>query len=689
MSTVSLDVLEAPRTPPSQTPASQMLTVALVGNPNCGKTTLFNHLTGMRARTANIAGTTVETRTGRARVYGQTVAMIDLPGMYSLNDNAPEQVIARKALLGRNGSPVAAEATARIHVDPQTPRAVLLVLDATNIQRNLLLAGQVIELGLPTVVALNMCDLARRAGIEVDTASLGEELGCAVVPICARTGEGLTELRDALTLRLGSDQAHAVPGALSACSTCGGCPFRARFDWAEGVEQRCARKPMGEHDPMTAAADRVFTHPLLGVLSFAGIMFLMFALIFWVADYPMRGIEWGFSALGAIVSETLPAGDVTNLLVDGVIGGVGGVLVFLPQICLLFFLLSLLEDTGYLARAAVVSDRLMRRVGLPGTAFVPLLSAHACAIPAIMASRIIDNRRDRLVTILVAPLLTCSARLPVYTMITALLVPSQPFKAAMIFVGAYCLGIGAALLVALVLNRSVLRGKAQPLVIELPGYKAPNLRNALLNMLDRGRAFLTKAGTVILLISIVLWAASTYPKSDPPAEAVALRRQAQRLDASGQPDQAGELLAEADQLAAAHGMARSLAGRLGHAIEPAIEPLGYDWRIGVGIVSSFAAREVVVSTLAIIHGVGDDNEALLYDSMRHAAYDDGTPIYTPATCLSLLVFFVLAMQCLPTSIVAKKETGSWKWPALQFAYMSVMAYGAAWVTFVVTSLVVG
>lgn len=675
MSTVTLDVLEAPKPP-----AAGDLTVALVGNPNSGKTTLFNMLTGMRARTANIAGTTVETRRGKTTIEGRPLTLIDLPGMYSLSDPSPEQKIARRALLGEAKRP---------GVTQDKPGAVLLLLDATNIQRNLLLACQVIELGLPTVVALNMCDLAKRAGIKIDSKSLSDELGCVVVPISARSGQGLSQLREALDRRLTSEEPHVLPQPLSACSTCGGCPIRARFDWAEGVEERCARLPMGEHDPVTEAADRVFTHPVLGVLSFAGIMFMMFAMIFWVAGYPSDAIEWSFSALGSLVSETLPAGDLNNLLVDGVIGGVGGVLVFLPQICLLFFFVSLLEDTGYLARAAVVSDRLMRRVGLPGTAFVPMLSAHACAIPAIMASRIIENRRDRLVTILVAPLLTCSARLPVYTMLTALLVPTEPLKAALIFVGAYCLGIAAALVMALILNRTILKGKAQPLVIELPGYKAPNLRNALIMVLDRGRSFLVKAGTVILLISIILWVASTYPKSDPPAEALAIQQQAEVLAADGQAEKAEALIAEANNLTAAHGLSNSVAGRLGHAIEPAIAPLGYDWRIGVGIVGSFAAREVVVSSLAIVHGVGEDDEALLYDSMRNATRADGSLIYTPATCLSLLVFFVLAMQCLPTSIVAKKETGSWKWPILQFAYMSVLAYGAAWVTFVTASAVVG
>ena len=673
MTTVSLDVL---KTDGPDGAGPQGLTIALVGNPNCGKTTLFNILTGLRARTANIAGTTIEQRIGRAEIDGRSVELIDLPGMYSLSDASPEQKIARRALTGEVANQPA-------------PQAVLLILDATNIQRNLLLAGQVVELGLPTVVALNMCDLARKRGIEIDTHALGVELGCPVVAISARTGEGIPELGNALTLRLASEEAYALPEGLSACGRCGGCPFTARFDWAEQVDQRCARRPMGDHDPRTEAVDRVLTHPLLGVVSFLGIMFVLFALIFWVAGYPSDAIDWSFATLGGFIAETLPPGDINNMLVDGVIGGVGGVLVFLPQVCLLFFFLSLLEDTGYLARAAVVSERLMRRVGLPGTAFVPLLSAHACAIPAIMASRIIDNRRDRLVTILVAPLMTCSARLPVYTMLTALLVPSQPIKAALLFVGAYSLGISAALLIAFALNRSILKGKANPLVIELPSYKPPNIRNAFLSMVDRGRVFVMKAGTVILLVSIGLWATATYPKSAPPPQAVAMQQQAEQLEAAGQADEAEQLIAQAEKLTTSHSLANTIAGRLGHAIEPAIKPLGYDWRIGIGIISSFAAREVVVSTLSIIHGIGeDDGEELLYASMKNARGDDGNPIYTPATCLSLLVFFVLAMQCLPTSIVARRETGSWKWPVLQFAYMTALAYSAAWITFQIASYLI-
>ena len=353
-------------------------------------------------------------------------------------------------------------------------------------------------------------------------------------------------------------------------------------------------------------------------------------------------------------------------------------LVFLPQICILFFFLTLLEDTGYLARAAFVMDRLMRRVGLPGKAFVPMLSAHACAIPGIMATRGIEDKRDRLVTILVLPLLTCSARIPVYAMVCALLFPHQPMSASIAFAGAYSLGGIAALVMAFLLRRSILPGETRPLVLELPSYKMPSIRNAFLMALDRAAIFVRKAGTVIMLISIGLWTASTYPKSDPPASVGQMFAEAERTN-----DVALEK--EASRLESHHALANSVAGRLGQAIEPIIEPLGFDWQIGVGVISSFAAREVIVSTLSIVYGVGEDaaseNPNSLYEKLRASKRSDGSPVFTTATCLSLLVFYVLAMQCLPTQVVTRRETGSWKWAALQFGYMTVLAYLAALATY--------
>jgi ferrous iron transport protein B len=365
-------------------------------------------------------------------------------------------------------------------------------------------------------------------------------------------------------------------------------------------------------------------------------------------------------------------------LVDGIIGGVGGILVFLPQICILFLFLALLEDSGYLARAAFVMDRLMRRIGLPGTAFVPLLSAHACAIPAIMATRVIKDPRDRLVTILVAPLMTCSARIPVYAMVTALLFPQHPVKAAMLFTGAYALGIVAALAMAFVFRRTILPGEAKPLVLELPGYRIPSLRAALLLTYDRAKVFVQQAGTVILVISVVLWALASFPGVEPPQEALDLTARAEAIAAVGGAEEAGALTAEADRLTSRHALAHSFAGRLGHLIEPVVAPLGFDWQIGIGVVSSFAAREVIVSTLSIVYGLGadatDENPTGLYDTLRRATRQDGSPVFTTATCVSLLVFYVLAMQCLPTLPVTARESGHWGWAVLQFTYMTALAW---------------
>jgi ferrous iron transport protein B len=392
-------------------------------------------------------------------------------------------------------------------------------------------------------------------------------------------------------------------------------------------------------------------------------------------------IDHLFTGAGKWVGTHMAAGDLQSLLVDGVIGGVGGILVFLPQICILFFALSLLEDTGYLSRAAFVMDRIMRKLGLPGKAFVPLLSAHACAIPAIMSARVIENPRDRLLTILVTPLMTCSARIPVYAMVTALLFPHSPLKAALVFAGAYGVGVVAALGAALVFRRTILPGGSKPLMIELPPYRVPGLRTALLHTFDRAKIFVKQAGTIILTISLILWALSHYPKSSPPDAAVNLAAQAEQFEKSGDLKQSRALQAAADRLTAQSSLQNSCAGKIGHWLEPAIAPLGFDWQIGIGIVSSFAAREVIVSTLAIVYGVGDNaddaNHSSLYDSLRSAKRTDGSPIFNTATCASLLVFYILAAQCLSTTAVVKRETNSWKWPLFQIAYMTGLAYVAS------------
>ncbi len=665
-----LDVLSQP--PRSTSGRSAHAAVALIGNPNAGKTTIFNQFTGLRAKTANFPGTTIERRSGTIHLGGQRLELIDLPGLYGLSATTAEERIARDVLLGEVA-------------DHAGPKAAIVIVDATNLERNLYLASQVIELGVRCVIALNMIDLARRKGLVIDTAALSRELGAPVVPVCGRSGEGMAALKAELAAAIADQAVPQIPDAIRACGCCSGCVHGGRFDWAEQVRQRCAVGDSEGADATTERIDRVLTHPVVGVIAFFAVMAGVFLTIFWLAAYPMGWIDTLFAQAQIQIAGIVPEGDLRNLLVEGVIGGVGGMLVFLPQICILFFFLSLLEDTGYLARAAFVMDRLMRRVGLPGKAFVPMLSAHACAIPAIMSTRVIEDRRDRLVTILVLPLMTCSARIPVYAMVTALLFPHQPLRASLLFTGAYALGIAAAIGVAFAFKRTILPGEPRPLVLELPTYKLPRLRNALFTMYERAMVFVKNAGSIILVISVVLWVLATYPKSDPPAESLAMQRQAAAMQAAGRTDAASELAAAAATLESRHALANSIAGRMGRFIEPAIRPLGFDWQIGVGVISSLAAREVIVSTLAIIYGVGADaaeeEPQSLYDSLRASTRGDGSPVFTTATCVSLLVFYVLAMQCLPTQAVTKRETNSWRWPIFQFAYMTVLAYTAALIAY--------
>ena len=656
-------------------------TIALVGNPNAGKTTLFNALTGLRAKTANFPGTTVERRVGRAKIGGNNVVLVDLPGLYGLDSSSPDEKLASDALHGRlDGHPA--------------PNAALVVVDATNLERNLFLASQVLEMGIPVVVALNMMDMAGREGIRIDIAKLRTELGCPVVPITARSGKGIAELEKEIERLVTGKKAPEEPNVKPFCEMgCSNCPYQARYDWTEKVSTKVMDAAVSRRSARTEKIDAIFTHPVGGVVVFQLVMISLFALIFWAAQIPMNLISGLFATVGSWIAGHTTAGDFQSLLVNGVIGGVGGVLVFLPQICILFFALSLLEDTGYLSRAAFVMDKIMRRLGLPGKAFVPLLSAHACAIPAIMSTRVIENPRDRLVTILIAPLLTCSARIPVYAMVTALLFPQSPLKAALLFTAAYATGAGAAMLAAVALNRTILPGGSKPLMIELPPYRLPGLRTALLHTLDRAKVFVKQAGTIILVVSLVLWALSHYPKTAPPAAAVALTAQAAQLAESGDARKATELKENADRLTAQNSLQNSAAGKIGRVLEPALKPLGYDWQIGIGIVSSFAAREVIVSTLAIVYGVGQDaaehHSTSLYDSLRRATRTDGTPMFTTATCASLLVFYILAAQCLSTTAVVRRETNSWKWPLFQIAYMTGLAYVCAFIVFQTVSRLVG
>ncbi len=672
------DELIAPRAaiaPPVATPAAgpaASTRIALVGNPNTGKTTLFNRLCGARAKTSNFPGTTTAIRTGRAMVGGLPVEVVDLPGLYELRLNAPESRLCRDVLQGGGVY--------------RRPDAVVVVADACNLTRNLVLVGELLATGVPVVVALNMIDLAQRRGLTLDVARLGRLIGCPVVPMVARRGIGVEAVGEAIVRRLDpSSRASAVARAAAELPPPPADRAGELPQWAERVVEASVGGPgaVGTGaDTLTERLDAAFTHPVLGVVVFVALMGGLFWTLFTLAAVPMDLIEVTFARLGALAGETLPPGPVHDLVAEGIIGGIAGTVVFLPQICLLFFLISLLEDTGYLARAAFVMDRLLCRFGLPGHAFVPLLTAHACALPGIMATRLIPDRRDRLATILVAPMMSCSARLPVYVLLTSLLFANRPLVAGFVFAGCYLLGAVAALVSALLLGRTVLRGRARPMVLELPSYKVPSLTNAILTAKDQGLAFLKTVGTVIMAICVVMWWLSAYPKTEPPAEAGRLRAAAAAPNLPA--NEAADMVAEAEAIEARSAQAGSIAGRLGRVIQPVFAPLGYDWQLTVGVMTSFLAREVFVSTMSVLVGAaGNDDvtDAGVLGRIRGATREDGTPLFTPATSASLLVFFVLAMQCLPTLTMTRRETGQTRWALLQFLYMSTLAYVFATVTY--------
>lgn len=634
--------------------------IALVGNPNTGKTTLFNRVCGLRHKTSNFPGTTQEALVGVVETSGLHAEVIDLPGVYSIELDQPESRLIRAVLAGE---------TAPSGETVAPPDVIAVVADATNLLRNLTLVGEALRRRLPTVVILTMADIARRRGVAIKADLLAQELGCEVVLCSPRSGEGV----------------HGAVGALARARVPNVTPpgdEAGLIAWAERVFEGSVPDDPGLDDAFTDRLDRALTHPVLGVVAFAALMTGLFWVLFKLATVPMDLIDAVFATAAESAFAALGGGIVADMVANGVIAGVGATVIFLPQILLLFFLISVLEDTGYLARAAFVMDRALRPFGLPGHAFVPLLSAHACALPGIMATRAIPDRRERLATILIAPFMTCSARLPVYALLVVVLFPGRPGVQALAFTGCYALGIAAGLFSALVARRTILRGKSRPMALELPSYKWPSLRTALVNALDRGILFLRKAGTVILAISVVLWWLSAYPRVEPPGEAQTLRAEAAAVEHTD-PDLHASLTEQADLLANQHQSARSFIGRMGRAVEPVVAPLGYDWHLSVGVLASFAAREVFVATMAVVTTGQEDPEAEgVLEELASATRADGvTPIFTPATSWSLLVYYVLAMQCLPTLAVTARESGSVKWALLQLGWMSAVAYLAALATF--------
>lgn len=677
--------------------------IAVMGNPNSGKTTIFNALTGLHHKVANYPGVTVERREAKLTLSeGASISLVDLPGTYSLVPRGADEHIARDVLLG-------------LLSDVRPVDAVLIIVDASNLERHLYLATQIIELGFPAVVCCNMSDAVEATGQQVDFNKLADRLGVPTVATVGNRGLGIAQLKQALaglcSARVGSGAPPTLPPAMEDAARglaervrelgLGRKGFETQFallmlagggqDEGEvdgrlipepllaAVDQALvALKDAGIVEPHTLIVharlryvrelaaqvvtrriprslfrsdrvDRVVTHPVGGLLIFAALAFVIFLAIFSWAEPLMNGIESVLGGLGTLIAGLMPEGILQSLLVDGVVAGVGAVVVFLPQICMLFFFICLLEDTGYMARAALLMNRLMTRVGLPGKSFIPLLSSFACAIPGIMAARTIENRRDRLVTILIAPFMSCSARLPVYIVLIGALFAGSIWLQAGIMLSMYLLGIVVALLVAFVLKRTILKGPQAGLLIELPPYRRPRLRVILRSMWERSVLFLKDAGTIIFAVSILLWALAYFPRSD------------------------------ADAAAADPGLQlrQSVMGHIGLFIEPAIEPLGFDWKIGIGLTASFAAREVFVSTMGIVYGVGDDaNERSepLRARIAADAWPDGRKVFTPLTGISLMVFYVLACQCVSTLGVVKRETNSWRWPAFMFAYMTVLAY---------------
>jgi len=634
----------------------------LIGNPNTGKTTLFNVLCGARAKTSNFPGTTTALRTGTLKLPEANVELLDMPGLYDLTLETPEAGIVRSAM----------------NESRRRQDTIVVIVDAANLSRNLVLVGQLLGAHSQVIVCLNMSDVASRRRITVDVEALAAKLGATVIQMVASRGEGIDQLRRAIGKAVDRrGEAKPRPADVPGPET----PHRALTAWARRVAEAVTQVPPG-HDATrrgsTERLDRILTNPVSGFGVFILVMGGLFWALFALAAVPMDLIDTTFASLSGIVRHYLPDGAIRDLLTDGVIGGIAGTVVFLPQICFLFFLISLLEDTGYLARAAFVMDRFLSRFGLPGHAFVPLLTSHACALPGIMSTRLIPDKRDRLLTILVAPFMSCSARLPVFVLLTSLLFAGRPLMAGIAFAGCFMLGAGAAFLSALLFSNSVLKGRARPMILELPAYQVPSLRNALLTARDQGISFLKTAGTNIMAICVVMWWLSAYPKVQTPQDAVTLRTQAAAADVA--PDQARALLAQADDLEARAQQAGSIAGRVGRALQPAFAPLGYDWQLSVGLLTSFLAREVFVSTMAVLAGVGDD-EARVIQGVRTMKRDDGRPVFTRATAASALVFFVLTMQCLPTLAVTRRESGSAKWAVLQLGYMSGVAYVTAFIVF--------
>ena len=701
-------------------------TVAVVGNPNTGKTTLFNALTGLSQRVGNFPGVTVERKVGQLALPDVgAIDLLDLPGTYSLSAKSPDELIAVEALMGLLRS-------------ESTIQAVLVVLDASNLRRSLYIVSQLLELDLPLIVALNMLDVAKARGIVIDAPALSECLGVPVIPIQANKRVGLDELKEALSRavekgtvpsrravlpqswwakaeqlarkykgvstglvlrvlidnqnafashvveRFGGDFAadlHALRVQVNADDALANREIELRYRWIDEILEGVLRDPEPLRVTRSDRLDRVLTHPLWGSLSFAVIMAFVFQSIFSWAVPLMDSIDALFGVVGGWASGYLPEGALQSMVVDGVITGVGGVVIFLPQICILFLFIAILEDCGYMARAALLMDRLLTPCGLSGKSFIPLLSSFACAIPGVMATRTINDPKDRIATMLVAPLMSCSARLPVYAIFIGAFIPDQDVWGGIGLQGLtlfalYCVGIFVAIPIAWILKKTLLRGQPTPFLLELPSYKIPDMGTVGMRIYQSGRHFLERAGTLILAATIVMWALAYFPRS----ETIATHYEAERERLAGASE---EILDDLRAKEAGDMLKQSFLGRMGHAIEPVVEPLGWDWRIGMAALASFPAREVIVAVLGTIYSLGEVDEAStsLRGALRAATWSDGRKVFNISVALSIMVFFALCAQCVSTLAVIQRETGAWRWPVLTFVYMTVLAYIGAYVTY--------
>lgn len=694
--------------------------IALVGNPNSGKTSLFNALTGLNQKVGNFPGVTVDKKTGHTSISDElTGNIIDLPGTYSLYPKRLDEWVSYRVLLDQD-----ADIRADIFV---------VAVDASNLKRNLLFCSQILDLKKPVVVALTMADLAKKKGIEIDLPELERSLGVPVVSVNPRKKKGIAQLkrsieltatqqykvlpRDFIDNRALAEEAIAdlktVVPAASDYSAIHYLINHEQFEFGAATQQRIEdielrhsfnhtktqaaeilqrynrikfimQQSVKEPDPLERKAftdklDNVLLHRVWGYFILLAVLFVLFQAVFYLAEYPMTWIETLFSSLSVSLSGSLPQGWFSDLLINGVLAGLSGILVFVPQIMILFGLITVLEDTGYMARISFLTDRLMRGVGLNGKSVMPLISGFACAVPAIMSARNIENRKERLLTILITPLMSCSARLPVYTILIGLVIPKVYYFGifslqALVMMGLYILGLAMGLLVAFIAKWFIRIKERSFFILELPTYRPPRAKNVYTAMISKARIFVTDAGKIIMIISLILWALSNYGPTN--------RTQKLEAEYAAQVQQNPALK---DSLATALNTAKlenSYAGIVGRAIEPAIKPLGYDWRIGIALVTSFAAREVFVGTMATLYSAGEDEEGLrLRDKLRAAKKEDGSPLFTLGTGLSLMVFYLFAMQCMSTLAITRRETKSWKWPVIQFVYMTGLAYVMSWLVY--------